>query len=454
MLSTSLNHFPSSPSEISDTSIPFGCVAVPLADIDDSAIQTTVDAADIARCESCGAYLNPYCGLHRREWSCNLCGSYSRLNGERYHSNNPRRELDELRESCFEADFAADASASTPPAYIAVVDGSASEEVLELVRAGLHAALKALPNGALFGLISCTDTMTLHLLGGLHTQPHARHIPLPPSGKGEPLALLDAVSIDKLLTRIDDAGRERAAAAIESLRGAVQEEGGDAAPPRCGLGACLRSLADALSGLGSSSLTPPRLLVFLNNRPNYSVGALPPLTKSGGDGGEKEEEDDDDDAASSTAFYSHLSEEYACIGVPIFLYSISSTPIGLSSFATLPSRTGGILNHYSDDEISECTLPEDLYKQLASPFVSQCVLKLRTSNELLVSRCYGPLLEDSSIQQLYYLAGCHEESTCAFGLEFSHSTGFPDEHEVAANLQLVFTYTVLVQEEVEGGWWW
>ena len=128
-------------------------------------------------------------------------------------------------ESCFEADFAADASASTPPAYIAVVDGSASEEVLELVRAGLHAALKALPNGALFGLISCTDTMTLHLLGGLHTQPHARHIPLPPSGKGEPLALLDAVSIDKLLTRIDDAGRERAAAAIESLRGAVQEEG-------------------------------------------------------------------------------------------------------------------------------------------------------------------------------------------------------------------------------------
>jgi hypothetical protein len=52
------------------------------------------------------------------------------------------------------------------PVYVALVDTADSEDFLESVRGALHAALEALPKGALFGLISFSDRVCLHGIRG------------------------------------------------------------------------------------------------------------------------------------------------------------------------------------------------------------------------------------------------------------------------------------------------
>ena len=103
-------------------------------------------------------------------------------------------------------------------------------------------------------------------------------------------------------------------------------------------------------------------------------------------------------AGAAHAYYEALAHDFACIGAAIFLYSVGCERIGLDALQPLATRTGGVLNHYAD--VADCTLTEDVYKQLARPFASQCSLRLRTSPELRVGRVYGPVVKDASMEQL------------------------------------------------------
>ena len=48
-----------------DAGVPFGCIVQPLADD----VTPSADAAeDVGRCVTCGAYMNVFCSLLKRDW--------------------------------------------------------------------------------------------------------------------------------------------------------------------------------------------------------------------------------------------------------------------------------------------------------------------------------------------------------------------------------------------------
>jgi hypothetical protein len=331
MLASSVSSFPDCAGTATDTGLPFGCVAQPLVELPPSA-HADVDAEAIGRCERCGAYVNAHCNLMRREWCCSLCNHLSPL-GKRYGGPVSRRDLDELREAAFEAAFVGEYEGGeecSPPVYIAVVDTAGGDDFLEVVRAGLHAAIAALPPDALLGLLTFSDSIGVHVLGAAH--PHVRHLPIPIDG--EPLPLVDAVPMERMLVHMDGPGRERAGAAIEALGRSSDVASGSAARVRqCALGSALRALCDALGSV--PTLSPANVLVMLGTRPNYALGALPDA---------KADAPADDSAApaaaarAAAAVYDQLAHDYACLGAAIFLYSLGSE--SGASRALAPSTSG------------------------------------------------------------------------------------------------------------------
>lgn len=494
MLSCSVSAFPETPATSSDAGIPIGCVVRPLADLgrrsdsyddDEEDKESSADSAtsvliadEIGRCDACGAYINPYCSLLNRTWRCALCGGHNPL-GSRYASNlHGRAEaLHELSDYAIELDFtdgasrgewnggendatrdplaAAIESVTPPPVFVAVVDVSASEDFLETVRAALHAALAALPEDALFGLVAFADTIGAYVLAT--AQPHVRHIPIPATG-GEALALAEAGGLARMLVPVG-ACATQIERAIEMV-GRSNDIAGSMSSVRCcgssrccGLGAVVHALVDAFSA--SPALAAPRLLLFLGSRPNLAAGALPqpasPVHKqqeASGTGAEALGADDqqleDDYVAllSARSYFEALAHDAACLGATVFLYALSAEPLGLSALQGLVTRTGGILNHYTD--VDDCSLPEDVFKQLSCQFASQGMLRLRTSPELTVTHAYGAIAKDETIEQLYHLAGCHDETAVAFSLGFASTTGFSDENEAFPTIQIAYSYTTLV----------
>ena len=224
----------------------------------------------------------------------------------------------------------------------------------------------------------------------------------------------------------------------------------------CGFGAALTSLVDAFST--APALAAPRFLLFLGSRPNYAMGALPPPDRShrrrdspareadeeGGNAHGHEEEGEEGylSLLESYETYDRLAHDVACIGAACFLFTFSAEALGLSALQSLASRTGGILNYYTD--VEDSTMPEDIYKQLCRPFASEGLLRVRTSAELAVSHAYGPVTADPTLEQLYHLPGCHEETQSAFSLEFSTSQGFSEDHEAFPTIQVAYSYTTFV----------
>ena len=475
MISPCLSAFPETPSAIADAGMSLGCVVCPLAsfgdrlDEEDPGSDAEDDPSDassrpyadeVDRCQACGAYINPYCSMLRRDWRCSLCDALN-PQGKRYRRDVSYREgLLELTDYCIELDFEQELSngdshdeqehASSPPVFVAAVDASAGDDAMDVVRAALHAALAALPSDALFGLVVFSDTIGAYIIGA--PRPHVRHIPIP-SGSGEALSLLDAVGLERWLVPVGTHG-DAISAAVETIGRCSDATAWQKSDGRsCGLGAAMHAIVDAFAA--TPELTAPRILLFLGTRPNYASGALPPPHMAAHDdqaGSEGEQEDRQEqqslEKAGSQLYYESLAHEMVCISAAAFVYALSSEPLGLSSLQALASRTGGILNLYAD--LDDCTLPEDVYKQLSRPFASQGMLRVRTSPELVVSHAYGPVVEDTAIQQLYHLAGCHGETAAAFGFEFASSSGFSEENERYPTIQVAYTYTCTVPYEDEG----
>lgn len=56
--------------------LPFGCIVRPLVPIIAPGPERIIPASfsDISRCESCGAYISPFCRFEQRLWRCAMCG--------------------------------------------------------------------------------------------------------------------------------------------------------------------------------------------------------------------------------------------------------------------------------------------------------------------------------------------------------------------------------------------
>jgi hypothetical protein len=192
--------------------------------------ETTVNAAEVARCNQCFAYINPYAVFSRKTWRCTLCRAQNDVNGARYATAQLRETLPELRHALVEfsmdeedeeeeeeaadskstasADSKLDQKHSAPsstatsssgsstttstssssgggreypsseyPAYIFCVDVSGRNEYLELVKASMLAALEALSPQVWVGLAVFSSKLGLYDLRS--TVPHVRYIRIP-----------------------------------------------------------------------------------------------------------------------------------------------------------------------------------------------------------------------------------------------------------------------------------
>ncbi|CAI6012254.1 unnamed protein product [Closterium sp. NIES-65] len=214
-------------------------------------------ADDVARCEDCYAYINPYCAIDRFSWRCSLCdvvNPFSDAELRRYGGSNVA-DVAELSHTLVELDVAAEGDAdevefeqgesqgdgevagSIPhglgepisschvldeaeirkrPVYIAMVDVSGSEEFLELVKSSLLAALEALSPAALFGLVTFGSKVGLYDLQGPVAAVKSVAIPAS-SAHRLPLALGDLLPLPAFLASLSR-HKEHAAAALETLR--------------------------------------------------------------------------------------------------------------------------------------------------------------------------------------------------------------------------------------------
>jgi hypothetical protein len=153
------------------TGLPFGVTVQPFKPLPHFPVDASarLDPADeVARCGDCFGYVNGFCGLERDGWVCILCGNFSYWSSDpagdsgkpRYKRNARRNELPEIALPEYEIEVAREVLTVNPreplgtaPVYVALIDTTAPEETLELVRSAVLAAIEAVGPDALFGIV-------------------------------------------------------------------------------------------------------------------------------------------------------------------------------------------------------------------------------------------------------------------------------------------------------------
>jgi hypothetical protein len=268
------------------------------------------------------------------------------------------------------------------PFYVAVVDVTADEHFLSTVRTALHAAVAAMPAATLFGLITFSDTICVHLLGS--TVPHVKLLPIPATG--EPAVQLHhMVPLFRMLAPVGS-GRGHIHVAIENV---ASRQSGASCPHERGVDATLRALVDSIVGM--HGMTAARLLVFLRGPSNAGVGTCGRVPRERSSIGVQSNLDPIADAVPSVSYRSHagdtlmlfseetadplestacsrvtffadLADQAAESGVALYLYVCSPEPNELVALRTLPARSGGVLSAYWS--IDDCVLLEDVRSHL------------------------------------------------------------------------------------------
>lgn len=84
-------------------------------------------------------------------------------------------------------------------------------------------------------------------------------------------------------------------------------------------------------------------------------------------------------------------------------------------------------------------------RRLVAPQASLGLLRLRTSPQFKVVRCYGQLYADSDQEGLYHVANVDPGQTFVFDFDHTTTAGFDQEGALPPTLQVAFQYTVLQQ---------
>jgi hypothetical protein len=125
----------------------------------------------------------------------------------------------DLLEECIEIDdvFSPELKADERPAYVAVVDVSGSEDLVEVARAGILALVEALPPSALFGLVTVSSTVGVYDLRS--ALPHCYHLPIPEEGEMT-TGVVDVLPAECMLVQIAS-HKDFITCAVETLTSAA-----------------------------------------------------------------------------------------------------------------------------------------------------------------------------------------------------------------------------------------
>eukprot|EP00808_Paulinella_micropora_P015554 g11276.t1 len=448
--------------------LPWSCVVQPLAPLPAEA-KTDLPASEIARCESCWAYINGYAQLQRRKWFCPLCMNYNALPA-RYRMGTKRDELPELAQGGGWIECIKDANPSVPSVlsepsevgYIFCVDTTGGSDYVDAVSAAMQAALQALPPRALVGLMVFSNKVGLYDMRS--ETPHVRfarideeelqirvkflslEVIVPISSEISP-ALEDIVPLahflvraaanaDNLMSAAESIVSSAASASSSSSSSSSSASNGPqgAAPPRPtspqqGFGSVAQALVDYASDerYGVSV----RVLTFLARAPNVGGGVTC---------GDVKHKHDTPEAQLDQSFFEGLGKSAALGNVcfDLFLLPDKKSDMGLQELRFLSLLTGGNVMLY--ESIQNATLPQDLFRQLSSPQAFAGEFRLRTSPEFEVAALYGHTLANPRFENLFQLAGWDNRKTIAADFSFVSPQGF-GQYSATPYVQFAFAYT-------------
>jgi Sec23/Sec24 trunk domain len=511
------------------TGLPLALIAEPMNNIprqcDDG---DYLSPSDVPRCSACFGYINPFCRWSRRttrrnkvvspragadssyaingarreldqgdndddddnddsndnddventkmrrvKWSCSLCGHWNSVAHDSAYSTQAKRDNRfELSETLVDIAAPLDESPRASNVCVALVDLECStlgDASMESVKQALHAALEALPDDALFGLVVFGGE-SLHVFDLRAARPLAvrmhcdsvwrhrqrgRQAQRRDGGDNDDggdddddaAALLVADLFrcdgDTFLVELDDEHREHAALAVDSLSAPhLTRQSSSTARPSC-FGVALSATLDALADVGAMAA---RLSCFVASLPSVGDGALSPL-----DSERVAPSDSIRCEPEALDFYEAQARLAAASAIAIDVFALGNTlggDIGLRALHVLPQRTGGELVYYASGGADE-RLPKDVYRHLSRVSAQQALLRVRTSPGIRVSPSddgvHGALNRDETLADLYFTASCRERTLYAFDLLFER----PDSARPFAatqhfvTVQLAFAYSRL-----------
>ena len=465
-----------------------------------------VKVEQIGRCSECFAYINRYCYFDYRSWSCSLCGAVNPiLKKSRYHNIPQRPRLAELSSGFVDLEYESSSGetdkraqrrddddddddddgdrydygygydhgeeeeaalsderesrkgshggeplseTALPPAFIALVDTSGTEDQLELVKSAILAGLEGLPPNALFGLATFSENLGIYDVQG--KVPSVRYVPLPcdldTTEEYTNDVLKDVVPLKWFLAPVGD-HKEAFTTALESIGTDETTQSGKSC-----FGAALMSLVAYVSGRAFSASAEDhqetenpsgvrysRVMTFLLNPPSAGEGRIDQSKKEGAKSGHG--------ISLTQTFYSKMGFHTSWSGVSCDLYIMGKTLedyYDLASMRHLSMQSGGRLFYYGS--LDECTAPQDLFRTLSEPCAMNGTFRIRTTQEYKVSQSYGQVHEHHKYKNLYKIAAC-DQTTC-FGFDFKFtSSGFSRDPDLAPTVQLAFQYTVFAPQE-------
>eukprot|EP00210_Caulerpa_lentillifera_P001514 g1452.t1 len=467
--------------------LPFGVAISPLAEtptvISEEKEETVHTITDnIARCSNCGGYINSHSEITGTHWICNLCKSRNKLTLElqiKYADVGSNRPLELLSETVDvpwtmppdDDDDLEDLQASNFPegfpVYIALLDTLCTEDWLECMKSSLITGLEALPSEALFGLITFDDKIKVY---DLKTQtPFCRSVTILDD---VPLItpLEDICPFEQFLAPIvnQEANKSKMQTTLNAPE--LPEVQRSEEDPPCrgqGLGTILQALLQYLTPLqrtreasepGKPVPRCAQILTFLSGPPTLGLGSLDgyittkkillnkekssmteeaQLTGSVFSENEKELQQA---AKPGLEFYNQTALIAASLGVLIDVFVFTGQSAGLEILSALADHTGGSLWIYTNT--INAMLTQDLFRRLTTVNAHSCLLRVRTSSGLKISRVYGRVLRDPRFDEIFHMLSCDPYQTVCMDFEHTSSSGL--NPETPLTIQVAFQYSIPV----------
>ncbi|KAN0008677.1 hypothetical protein ACTFIU_009404 [Dictyostelium citrinum] len=452
----------------------FGCVIQPFK----NNFRYQEHSKNIGRCKKCYAYINNLVQFERGGWLCNICESLNKINYTGFNIDNndddddeddndynniqqnqkisryarPNRELlPELSNSSIELLVDQDQfdgsnsrddnsqqqqqeNESLPdsipysmiplinnPIYIAIVDYSGNEEQHDAITQGLEALIHALPNNALFGLITYSTRIGLYNLNT--STPLIKFVE-----NITDFNFSDILSIEKFLVNKgkNESNIIKAIQSIPLINETISKKLKSVA-----LADTLKLLMDYLS-IDLFKLNV-KIGLFISESPiENNFSSLEDLSNSYG----KQEF-----FKPTTNIYRKLAERAIEVGAHFDIFAVGDKFFGFDSIKFLSTITGGQIYRYNK-LLPTCTLPQDIYKLISYGWGFHGLLRIRTSKQFSVDCSYGPAIASKQYDNLYHIESSNPFTSIAFEFKFNNSSGFQDK-DLSPNIQIAFSYSYL-----------
>lgn len=347
-----------------------------------------LDSPDVARCECCQAFTNPFCEVlaagHR--FKCNMCGTEQRTSEAALRRKGP---FTEREYGLYDIPVPVDMSQSSRAIFAICVDVSligANFGLYRTVYGSIRDSLEFLPNPAstCFLLLSFDSQLCCYINSSprvksvLVTDPEDLFIPVP--------------LLDLLFSAADPSFGEQLAFLMEA--------------PRAEMTGNALAIGDIVAALKEALPQGSRVMVVVSN-----------IGSAGGWGVESAVE----------SSWKHpqidlvpLATEVSRAGITVDLFVCSGKYMDLVSLSALTSLTGGEIHHFSDFLPARDNAPlcYQLIRTVTRPQVSGFHAKIRTSEGLNLSEVLGHTLRKSPTEFTLPLLDCDQ----AVALVFEHDS--------------------------------